>query len=79
MTFTPLPLKQAEPQAHIKSHKRVYVFIGKVVKREKLLIKKDIFKKAGVGSGPENPQYGSGLCDIWVGICLSKSRNMDGC
>lgn len=45
MMFTPLPLKQAKPQGQIRSPKRVYFFIGKVVKRENLLIQKDTFFK----------------------------------
>lgn len=47
MKFIPLPLKEAKPLNG--SPKWVYFFIGKVVKREKLLIKKDIFKRSGGG------------------------------
>lgn len=68
--FTPLTLWEAKPQPWILSLEKF--------SRDKLLIKKEIFKKAVVGSGPENSQYGLDLCDIWVGVCLSKSKNMDG-
>lgn len=75
MMFTPLPLKQAKPQGQIRSPERVYFFIGKVVKRENLLIQKGFFfLKALLGSGPDNPQQGSGLCDIELVFTLVYPR-----